>query len=100
MVTSSQPIILKGEALSEGVAYSATCLYKEDIFDVLPRRSIEADEVSPEQERYNSAITVTRADLSKDRDTVASTISKLEADIFTAHILILEDPSFTEEIRN
>jgi phosphotransferase system enzyme I (PtsI) len=97
---ATKSVILKGEALSEGVAYGVTCLYKEDIFDVVPRRSIEADEVAPEQERYAQAIASTRADLQKDRNTVASTISKLEADIFNAHILILEDPSFTEEIKN
>jgi phosphotransferase system enzyme I (PtsI) len=100
MANTSKPIILKGESLSDGVAYSGTCLYKEDLFDVLPRRTIGAEEVSPEQERYAQAIATTRADLAKDRDTVASTISKLEADIFTAHILILEDPAFTEEIKS
>ncbi len=99
MTTITEPVILKGESLSEGVAYSGTCLYKEDLFDVLPRRSIAREEEPVEQERYDRAIAVTRADLAKDRDTVASTISKLEADIFTAHILILEDPSFSDEIR-
>lgn len=86
--------ILKGIAITEGVALGSTCLYKEDLLESAIRRNIPKDKVEEEQERLLKAIEDTKKELHKIYDRIARSLSAMEAEIFNAHIMILEDFSF------
>ncbi|MDI6794854.1 MAG: phosphoenolpyruvate-utilizing N-terminal domain-containing protein [bacterium] len=86
--------MLKGIAITEGVALGSACLYKEDLLESAIRRNIPKDKVEEEQERLLKAIEDTKKELHKIYDRIARSLSAMEAEIFNAHIMILEDFSF------
>jgi phosphotransferase system enzyme I (PtsI) len=91
-------IILRGTVLTEGVVLGKTCLYREDILQASPRHNIDAENVQKELERFHKGIAATTEDLKETYNKVIKKLGPLEAEIFTAHILILEDKAFNGQI--
>ena len=91
-------IILQGIVLTEGVVLGKTCLYREDVLQASPRHNIDAEDVPDEMERFHKGIAATKEDLEDTYNKVIKKLGPLEAEIFTAHILILEDKAFNGQI--
>ncbi|RRG17520.1 phosphoenolpyruvate--protein phosphotransferase [Weissella viridescens] len=83
---------INGIAASNGVAIAkAYKLITPDLsFD---KRTI--DDVQVEKSRLQAAFLASKADLEKIRDKAAASMGDEAAEVFTAHIMVLEDPEFT-----
>lgn len=90
--------ILKGTVLTEGVVLGNACLYEEDVLEAAPRLTIPEEEVEEEKRRLLKAIENTKKELHKVYNKIIKSMSEMEAEIFNAHIMILEDSSFIGHI--
>ncbi len=94
---------LKGEKAYHGIAVSAgVCRGKVLVIHrtqhVVARRELDADAVAPEIRRFEHALVRTRQQITEIQRRVAATMSSSEADIFDAHLLMLEDRVLIEEV--
>ncbi len=92
--------ILKGETLAKGFAGGAVCLYQEDILAAAPKYNIPAGMVKAEIERLRQGIESTKEELKGIHSRVLKSLSATEAEIFYAHIIILEDLAFIKQMEN
>lgn len=88
---------LKGVPASGGIAIGPAYLYQPQGLNV-PRRSLKAEEVEGEVDRFHEARKKTRAQISKLAEVMKAKLGEEHAGIFRAHEMVLEDPLFLETI--
>src|SRR2546423_6692924 len=90
--------MLKGTAVSAGVAqgtaYVLSCGYRAAV----PQRSIRSSEIDGERMRLDSAVASAEAELSALQDDLREKIGATQADIFGAQRLILGDASLRDRV--
>ena len=94
---------VKGEKTYRGIAVSAgVCRGKVLVLHrtrrAIIRRSLADDAIEPETRRFEHALVRTRQQILEVQRRVAATMSSSEADIFDAHLLMLEDRVLIEEV--
>jgi phosphotransferase system enzyme I (PtsI) len=94
---------MKGEKVYRGIAVSAgVCRGKVVVLHharhAIVRRELPADSVPAEVKRFEHALVRTRQQITEVQRRVADTMSSSEADIFDAHLLMLEDRVLIEEV--
>ncbi len=94
---------VKGEKVYRGIAVSAgVCRGKVIVLHrarhAIIKRELDADAVAPEVKRFEHALVRTRQQITEIQRRVADTMSSSEADIFDAHLLMLEDRVLIEEV--
>ena len=90
-------IILKGVAAAPGIAAGfAFILGKQDF--IVPPRAIMEKEIPIEIARFEEALIKTREEILTIQKKVTTDFDGLHAQIFDAHILVLEDRTFIEEV--
>ncbi len=97
---SSSPkkeVILRGVGASPGVAVGPALLMAVDE-KCFVEREISADEVAGEIARFEEALIKTRRQLHEIQERVSSAIGQSSASIFDAHLLVVDDRSFVEEV--
>ena len=97
---SAQP---KGEKVFHGIAVSGgVCRGKVLVLHqtrhVITRRDIPDAEIQDEIDRFQKSLLRTRQQITEVQRRVAQTMSTKEADIFDAHLLMLEDHVLTDEV--
>lgn len=90
-------ITLSGIAASHGIAFGKAFLYEVEKFRVI-RRQISDQDVEAEIEQFKQAVAKAKREIIQIRDNVAQGMSKEYADIFSAHLLLLEDPFLILEV--
>lgn len=90
-------IVLVGIGVSPGIAHGPVHL-STDVFETPELEEIEPGEVESERLRLTNALATTRKQLESMRDRIASEIGTNDADIFDAHLLMLEDKSVLNEV--
>ncbi|MFM0920564.1 phosphoenolpyruvate--protein phosphotransferase [Listeria monocytogenes] len=92
---------LKGIAASDGIAIAKAYLLVEPD---LSYQKTEVTDVESEVKRFESALEVSRTELSMIREKAAKDLGEDKAQIFDAHLLVLNDPELTgpieESIKN
>ncbi|ASH02466.1 phosphoenolpyruvate--protein phosphotransferase [Listeria monocytogenes] len=92
---------LKGIAASDGIAIAKAYLLVEPD---LSYEKTEVTDVESEVKRFESALEVSRTELSMIREKAAKDLGEDKAQIFDAHLLVLNDPELTgpieESIKN
>ncbi|ENG2520325.1 phosphoenolpyruvate--protein phosphotransferase [Listeria monocytogenes] len=92
---------LKGIAASDGIAIAKAYLLVEPD---LSYEKTEVTDVESEVKRFESALEVSRTELSMIREKAAKDLGENKAQIFDAHLLVLNDPELTgpieESIKN
>lgn len=92
---------LKGIAASDGIAIAKAYLLVEPD---LSYEKTEVTDVESEVKRFDSALEVSRTELSMIREKAAKDLGEDKAQIFDAHLLVLNDPELTgpieESIKN
>ncbi|MBF2389015.1 phosphoenolpyruvate--protein phosphotransferase [Listeria welshimeri] len=92
---------LKGIAASDGIAIAKAYLLVEPN---LSYEKTEVTDVESEVKRFESALEVSRTELSTIREKAAKDLGEDKAQIFDAHLLVLNDPELTgpieESIKN
>ncbi|MGA2243361.1 MAG: phosphoenolpyruvate--protein phosphotransferase [Verrucomicrobiota bacterium] len=94
---------IKGEKVYRGIAVSAgVCKGKVVVLHharhAIVRRELPPESVPPEIKRFEHALVRTRQQITEVQRRVADTMSSSEADIFDAHLLMLEDRVLIEEV--
>lgn len=88
---------LKGIPASPGVAIGKSLLFdSEDL--LVPHRTITDDQIPLEVLRLEEALIQTRHQILKIQQRLAEEMGQEHAEIFNAHLLVLEDQSLREEI--
>jgi phosphotransferase system enzyme I (PtsI) len=88
---------LKGIAASPGVAIGKAFVVGRQELSVT--KTIIKDSAIPREiTRFEEALTQTRAEILKIRDKMALEIGKEHGDIFNAHLLVIEDRAFIEQV--
>ncbi|MDR0590157.1 MAG: phosphoenolpyruvate--protein phosphotransferase [Spirochaetaceae bacterium] len=91
---------LTGIPASSGMVLGKAFLYLEDDFPELPRYAIRKDQVESEWRRLLDAIDQAVREVKALNDRAVREISKEQAAIFEAHLMMLEDPDFQDQIKN
>src|ERR1700690_4066753 len=88
--------ILRGIAVSDGVC-RGKILVLHRARHVIARREVSADEVASEASRFEKSLVQTRQQILEVQRKVVENLGAKEADIFEAHLLMLEDHALVGE---
>jgi phosphotransferase system enzyme I (PtsI) len=89
---------LTGIAASLGFISGRALLFIENTFPDIPRISILPEQSPDEIKRLDRAIAAAAEELSQIHERAVQEMSKEQADIFAAHLLMLDDPVFRDEL--
>lgn len=90
-------ISLRGIGVSPGIAIGPVLTFGVQTLDI-PEHAVE--DKARELERFEHAIEAVRADLERLREATEESLGVQHADIFRAHLMVLEDPALREEIES
>lgn len=83
--------LIKGIGASNGVAIGKAYIINEVIPEI---KKIIIEDKASEIERFKSALTLAQGQLENIKEVASKTLGEKEAEIFEAHLLILQDPEF------
>jgi phosphoenolpyruvate-protein phosphotransferase (PTS system enzyme I) len=89
-------VILKGVSASPGIEIGKALVIKEQEIN---NRQIANGQVAEEAERFHEAVKKTRAELKGIREKAEKELCHDKAEIFDAHVMILDDPNFLLNIK-
>jgi len=87
----------KGIAASPGIAIGKAHLVGSEEMTI-PKISIKESAIPKEITRFQEALTKTRAEILLIRDKISKEIGQDHADIFNAHLMVIEDRALIEEV--
>ncbi len=90
--------IIRGIPVSEGVCHGKVLVLGGAESLAVPQYSIGEGETAAHIERLQKALTTTRRQVLDVQQQVSRTIGSRDADIFSAHLLVLEDPALVDEV--
>ena len=90
-------IVLKGIPASPGVAMGKALLFDSEEL-LVPKREITDDQIPHEVLRFEEALIQTRHQILNIQRRLADEMGQEHAEIFNAHLLVLEDQTLREEI--
>ncbi|HIE44353.1 MAG TPA: phosphoenolpyruvate--protein phosphotransferase [Candidatus Omnitrophica bacterium] len=86
---------MRGIPASPGIAIGEAFVLKSENL-IIPKYKIPQKRIANEIKRFVDALALTREELSKIQDKVEKEIGESYPEIFSAHLLILDDPALTE----
>lgn len=96
-IDNKSGIILKGVACSGGIAMGRAYIYKQNI--IIDTSSISEDQINDELEAVEKAVELTRSQILRTREIAFRDFGEDKAEIFDAHLVILDDPMLVPEIK-
>lgn len=90
--------LIKGIAVSPGIAIGKAYLLEKRKIASVPRYSIKDKDIPGEIARFEEALMKTREEIINIQEKIAKELGGGHADIFDAHLLLLEDRMFIEEV--
>lgn len=90
-------IVLKGIPAASGVAIGPAFLFGKEEFRISPRKISEAS-VALEIARFEEALIKTRHEILEIQKRIAEEMGTEHAEIFDAHLLVLEDRTLIEDV--
>ncbi|MEA2012556.1 MAG: phosphoenolpyruvate--protein phosphotransferase [Verrucomicrobiota bacterium] len=90
-------IVLDGIKVSDGVVIGEVYVMGSSVSRV-PEREIEDSQIEDEIKRFKKALKKTKAQIKKLQDQVYSSLGKNHADIFEAHLMLVDDNIVLEEV--
>jgi phosphotransferase system enzyme I (PtsI) len=91
--------MLKGIPVSPGVAIS-TALFLESTSITTEKKNITKEEISTEQQKLEVGIIQTEEQLTRLHQQLLDSVGEEQASIMSAHLMLLKDPAFIDEINN
>jgi len=88
---------LQGIAVSPGVAIAESLVMDTEGFRI-PRRFVSRDAVEDEMERLDKGIAAAAAEIARHRDLVSQELGEKYGAIFEAHLQMLQDSRFRDEL--
>lgn len=93
--TGRSESLFRGISASQGVAHGPAFVFFQREFDV-PLYKVDEKDFEGEIKRLDVAIAKTREEILRIRTKVSQTLGELEAQIFDAHLLVLEDKALID----
>ena len=90
-------IRLKGIAASGGIAIGPAYLWAKEEF-IVPKLVISEDQIATQIQLFEEALIKTRREILDLQKKIAEDMGQNEAEIFDAHLLVLEDRTIIEEV--
>ena len=90
---------MKGINASPGIAIGKVFLLKKEKLEV-SNKKISKDEVEAQVKKLNDAIEESKKDLDRLREKTIKELGEEEAQIFTAHAMLLDDVEYMGAVRN
>ncbi|MGJ3241556.1 MAG: phosphoenolpyruvate--protein phosphotransferase [Opitutales bacterium] len=89
--------VLRGIPASPGVAHGHAFVFLQTEIDI-PAYPVDPENWKLEIQRFDNALVQTRQEIKKLRQEVAGKLGEAEAQIFDAHLLVLEDKALIDEV--
>ena len=90
--------INKGIIASPGIRIGKAYVYHgTKVF--IPKYLIREDEIPNELERFSKALETTKLEIAAIQEQITHSISRDMADIFSSHLMVLDDPHMLDKIR-
>ncbi|HNU91701.1 MAG TPA: phosphoenolpyruvate--protein phosphotransferase [Spirochaetota bacterium] len=89
--------LITGIIASPGIRIGRAYVYHGSNL-IIPKYTVEPGGVEEELGRYNRALEKTKNDIQSIREQISKSLSRDMADIFSSHLLVLEDPMITEKV--
>jgi phosphoenolpyruvate-protein phosphotransferase (PTS system enzyme I) len=93
-------MLLKGAAVSTGVAKGTALVIACGYRSAAPRREIQGSEVEGERARLDAALARAASELRALQDEVSERLGPSQADLLGAQLLALEDRDFRDQVRH
>lgn len=90
-------IKLKGIPASGGIAIGPAYLWAKEEF-IVPKQVISEEQIATQIQLFEEALIKTRRELLDLQKKIAEDMGQTEAEIFDAHLLVLEDRTIIEEV--
>ncbi len=90
--------MLKGIAVSPGIAIGKVYLLEKRRISSVPSYPVADEDIPGEIARFEEALIKTREEIVNIQEKIAGELDGGHADIFDAHLLVLEDRMFIEEV--
>ncbi|MEW6623764.1 MAG: phosphoenolpyruvate--protein phosphotransferase [Bacillota bacterium] len=87
-----------GIAASKGIVLGKAYVYKKGKLSI-DKDTIPPEKIATENEKLNEALKLTKEQLLSIRNKASLELDEDNAEIFDAHMMILEDPTFLEDIK-
>lgn len=89
-------VVFQGVAAAPGVAHGPAFVFTQHELDV-PEYRVPAGKHEAEVARFEEALLKTRQQITKIRNEIAAKLGESEAQIFDAHLLVVEDKALIDE---
>lgn len=89
--------VLKGIPASPGIVIGKAFLLDSEELNI-PKRSIKKSDIALEIARFEDALIQTRTEILKIQEKIENEMDSKHAEIFSAHLLVLEDRMVIEEV--
>lgn len=90
--------ILKGIPAAPGISIGKAFLFDTPEMTQIAKKPILEEEVSAELRRFKEALEKTRHEIIKIKEKISREIGSEHGDIFSAHLLVLEDSMLVDEV--
>lgn len=90
--------VLKGIPAAPGIAIGSAFLMDQQDF-IVPERAITEGEVLVEIARFEEAVSDTRREIQGIKEKITAQVGAIDAQIFDAHLLVLEDCMLIDEVK-
>jgi phosphotransferase system enzyme I (PtsI) len=87
-----------GIPISSGIAYGEVLLYVDNDFPEIPRYNLPGEQIEAELKRLEAAFGAAKIEVREIHGRAEREMGKEQAAIFAAHLLMLEDPFFIDQI--
>lgn len=94
---SSEQIILQGIPAASGVSIGRAYLMDSEEF-VIAKRNISPKEIKTELHKFQEGLIKTREELLEIKNRISEEMGSEQAEIFTAHLLVIEDPILINDV--
>jgi phosphotransferase system enzyme I (PtsI) len=91
--------IAKGIIASPGIRIGKAYVFQAGNI-IVPKYTINENDVTFEISRFERAVEKTKSEIKEIQEQIAENLSKDMADIFTSHLMVLEDPQIEERVRH
>lgn len=88
---------LNGIPASPGIVIGKAFILDSEEFTI-PKRSVKESDIASEIARFEEALIQTRVEILKIQEKIAKEMDSKHAEIFSAHLLVLEDRMVVEEV--
>jgi len=90
-------IILKGIPASPGITIGKVFLFGREQYSI-PRRNIKEEHIQSEIKRFKDALVQTKEEILEIKDHISEEMGAEHGQIFSAHLLVIDDSMLIEEV--